>query len=161
MKKAQGFTLIELVIVIIILGILAVTAAPKFIDISSDAKAATLQGVKASLEGAKTLIYAKAAVNGSERKDATTVSVNGTDINIVYGYPKAAKADFLNILEISEVDFTIEDGTKLAYIFPEGVRSPTEGTNPGTCYVKYEEATVDSTGKIFTAAKVTTKTDGC
>ena len=148
MKKAQGFTLIELVIVIIILGILAVTAAPKFIDISSDAKAATLKGVKA-------------AVNGSERKDATTVSVNGTDINIVYGYPKAAKADFLNILEISEVDFTIEDGTKLAYIFPEGVRSPTEGTNPATCYVKYQEATVDSTGKIFTAAKVTTKTDGC
>ena len=47
--QQRGFTLIELVIVIVILGILAVTAAPRFIDLQGDARASTLQGAKAAL----------------------------------------------------------------------------------------------------------------
>ena len=49
MKRQQGFTLIELVVVIIILGILAVTAAPKFINLQSDARASAIQGLKTPL----------------------------------------------------------------------------------------------------------------
>lgn len=64
MKRQQGFTLIELVVVIIILGILAVTAAPKFINLQSDARKSTVEGVKAALQGANTLIYSKAAIQG-------------------------------------------------------------------------------------------------
>ena len=45
MKRSAGFTLIELVIVIVILGILAVTAAPKFLNLQSDAKEGVLKGV--------------------------------------------------------------------------------------------------------------------
>ncbi|MGS0728942.1 type II secretion system protein, partial [Shewanella sp. 0m-11] len=52
MQKQNGFTLIELVVVIIILGILAVTAAPKFINLQSDARASALQGVKGAIQGA-------------------------------------------------------------------------------------------------------------
>jgi MSHA pilin protein MshA len=48
-KKQQGFTLIELVIVIVILGILAATAAPKFIDLSTDARIATLKGMQGAM----------------------------------------------------------------------------------------------------------------
>lgn len=46
MKKQAGFTLIELVIVIIILGILAVTAAPKFLNLQDDARYSAAQGVQ-------------------------------------------------------------------------------------------------------------------
>ena len=58
MKKQAGFTLIELVMVIVILGVLAVTAIPKFIDMKTDAQAAALQGVVGALSSASAVNYA-------------------------------------------------------------------------------------------------------
>ena len=62
MLNARGFTLIELVVVIVILGILAATAAPRFIDVSSSAKVATLDSIAGTMKSSIKLVNMKARV---------------------------------------------------------------------------------------------------
>ncbi|WP_318489637.1 type II secretion system protein [Photobacterium leiognathi] len=61
-RKQVGFTLIELVIVITILGIVTVTAAPKFLNISSDARVAVLNGIAGSIKTINTIVNTKAII---------------------------------------------------------------------------------------------------
>jgi MSHA pilin protein MshA len=157
MKKQSGFTLIELVIVIIILGILAATAVPKFVDLQGDARQAAMKGVKGALEGAATLTYSRAAIDGVEGTENPTAQVNGIDVR--FGYPKATGAALIEAAGLAATDWTITDGVKdttAAIIVAEG--APTGSNTVGNaaeCLVTYMAAS------SVARPTITVHDDGC
>ncbi len=113
-KKQVGFTLIELVIVIVLLGVLAITAAPKFIDISSDAHRATMKQLEGSLNEAVKLVYLKSVIEGENNISRTGVIPPDVDgILTHYGYP--IHSEIKALLNLSENDWRIEESG--AYLF--------------------------------------------
>ena len=100
MKKQGGFTLIELVVVIVILGILAVTAAPRFLNLQDDAKNATLEGLAGAMQGASGIIYGKAAIAGLESTSgAVSAGTGNNDVNTINGYPEATSSAIMTIVQ--------------------------------------------------------------
>jgi MSHA pilin protein MshA len=136
LQKQAGFTLIELVIVIVILGILAATAAPKFVDLTNDAKISVMEGVDGALNSATDMAHAKALVK-NQMAAAGDISVAGINIELVYGWPK--KSSLPDLLELDS-DVNVSDG----------VFSYNGATNSSTCQVVYVETSDTNIKPVIT-----------
>ena len=88
----RGFTLIELVLVIVILGIIAASAVPKYINVTSDARIARLQALRGAIRSVDQMVYAKTAIqNVSRNNDAWAthnnyVVLEGIQYHVKYGH---------------------------------------------------------------------------
>lgn len=102
MKKQQsGFTLIELIMVIVILGILAAFALPRFADFSSEARVSTVNGVAGSLRSASAIAHAAQLAAGDSGSDS--VVLEGITITMVGGYPTANAAGIVAAAQVAGI----------------------------------------------------------
>lgn len=146
MKKQQGFTIIELIVVIVVLGILAATAIPRFANIGTEARIASMQGVAGSINSAREIIRAKWYAAGSTT--ATTVTtVDGQVIDVASG--SGADAGF-PAATTSGIERAISISGNIGCVSAAGVTTCTP-TGFALCAVTYTAAT----GAVSTAGLTT------
>lgn len=129
MKKQQGFTLVELIFVIVILGILAATALPRFINLSEDARQSALEGMTGSMRSAAAMAHAEALVK-EQNGPTGSITVEGLTIGLVNGYPTGNSI----MTMISDTSgFSITAGAGSAVVV-------NGAATPASCQVEYTNA---------------------
>jgi MSHA pilin protein MshA len=94
-RNQDGFTLIEIVMVIVLLGVLAAIAIPKYIDLKTDAQNATADGIVASVSSSAAIGYAKSAILGSATyPDISRLNTTYLNVQNVQNWEIAGAAQF-------------------------------------------------------------------
>ncbi|MES2674082.1 MAG: type II secretion system protein [Pseudomonadota bacterium] len=144
-NKTSGFTLIELIAVIVILGILAATAIPKFVNLTSDARKAKLEGAVGSILSSSAMIHGKFLIDSTA---LTTTVEGGLVVTFANGYANAASMAALSGLTTPEYVLTTT-ATSLTV-------SPSGATTPANCAVVYTQPAA-----MGDAPTITVTTIGC
>jgi MSHA pilin protein MshA len=151
MRSNQGgFTLVELMVVIVILGILAATAFPRFINLSSDARSASAAGLAGGLRSAVTLVQARYQATGNFTATTVTMADNVTvavSTGATGGFPTAALAGIGNAMRC-------ESGAAcngFSWAIAGGLARFTQVGAPAACNVTYDPVNGTVTNNATTA----------
>ena len=147
-KAQQGFTMIELVMVIVILGILAAVAMPRFYDLQTDARIAKAEAIFGTVRSASAIAHSAYLVKGDIA--TSVVQLEDKDVALTNGYPTTA-----SILVAAGLDGTNDDDAKVDTA-TLGTIKVLGATDPNACKITYGGAA--SAGEAPSIALVKT---GC
>ncbi|MBL8490393.1 MAG: type II secretion system protein [Rhodocyclaceae bacterium] len=145
--KAKGFTLIELVIVITIVGILAAVALPRFVNLQSDARWAKLQAVHGAIRSAAALAKARCELDiaqgvGSCTATGGSIAMEGETVTMVNRYPAAGAAGIDVAAQLSDGQgLSISGGAPRVF-------EVTGATDGSKCRVTYTAAAANAAPTI-------------